>query len=120
MLRGQAIGRAEHPHAALRGQGGGKALGVFQTAAGIAPAVEIQDHPGAALVLGHDPRPLKMLKIVVPHQHLPPVQGGHQLAQLVLALPGGLQRQARHKGLEKRQLRANQLCVQLHAMSFLS
>ena len=83
-------------------------------------AVEIQDHPGAALVLGHDPRPLKMLKIVVPHQHLPPVQGGHQLAQLVLALPGGLQRQARHKGLEKRQLRANQLCVQLHAMSFLS
>ena len=120
MLRGQAIGRAEHPHAALRGQGGGKALGVFQTAAGIAAAVEIQDHPGAALVLGHDPRPLKMLKIVVPHQHLPPVQGGHQLAQLVLALPGGLQRQARHKGLEKRQLRANQLCVQLHAMSFLS
>ena len=91
MLRGQAIGRAEHPHAALRGQGGGKALGVFQTAAGIAAAVEIQHHAAAALVLRHDPRALELLEVVVAEDHLPLVQGAHQLAQLILSLAGGLQ-----------------------------
>ena len=101
MLRGQTVCRAEHPYTAFRGQGGCKALGIFQAAAGIAAAVEIQDHAAAALILGHDPRPLKSAEVVVPHQHLPPVQGGHQLPQLVLPLSGDLQGQTGHEGLEK-------------------
>ena len=63
--------------------------------------MEIQDHAAAALILGHDPRPLKSAEVVVPHQHLPPVQGGHQLPQLVLPLSGDLQGQTGHEGLEK-------------------
>ena len=104
ILRRQPVGGAEYLDAALRRQRGGKALGVLQTAAGVAAAVEVQDDAGAPLVLGHDPRALKALKGVILHQHLPLVEGGHQLAQLVLSLAGHLQRAVGHKGLEKIQL----------------
>ena len=104
VLRGQPVGGAKHPDTALRGQCRGKALGVLQTAAGIAAAVEIQNDAAAPLVLWHDPRALKAVKGVVLHQHLPLVEGAHQLAQLVLPLAGHLQRAVGHKGLEEIQL----------------
>ena len=104
MLRGQPVGGAKHPHAALRGQRGGKALGVFQTAAGIAAPVEVQDHAGAALVLGHDPRPLKIPEVMLTGKGLPPVHGRHQFPQLVLPLPGQLQRAVFRQRLEEIQL----------------
>ena len=104
VLRRQTVGGAEHLDAALRRQRGGKALGILQTAAGVAAAVEVQNDAGAPLVLGHDPRTLKARKGVLLHQHLPLVEGGHQLAQLVLPLAGHLQRAVGHKGLEEIQL----------------
>ena len=104
IFRRQTVRRAEHAHAALAGQRRGEALGVVQTAAGIAAAVEIQHHAAAPLVLGHDPRALKALEIMVADQYLPLVEGTHQLAQLVLPLAGHLQRAARHEGLEEIQL----------------
>ena len=87
----QAVRPAEHAHTALAGQRSRKALGIVQTAAGIAAAVEIQHHAAAALVLRHDPRALELLEVVVAEDHLPLVQGAHQLAQLILSLAGGLQ-----------------------------
>ena len=91
VLRGQTVRRAEHPHAALRRQHRGKALGVFQTSAGVAAAVEIQHHAAPPLILGHDPRTLKVLEIMVLRHDLAAVQSGHQLAQLILPLSAGLQ-----------------------------
>ena len=104
VLRGQPVGGAKHPHAALRGQRGGKALGVLQTAAGVAAPVEVQDHAGAALVLGHDPRPLKIPEVMLTGKGLPPVHGRHQLTQLVLPFPGQLQRAVFRQRLEEIQL----------------
>ena len=104
MLRGQPVGGAKHPHAALRGQRGGKALGVLQTAAGVAAPVEVQDHAGAALVLGHDPRPLKIPEVMLTGKGLPPVHGRHQFPQLVLPLPGQFQRAVFRQRLEEIQL----------------
>ena len=104
VFRRQTVGSAEHPHAALRGQRGGKALGVFQTAAGVAAAVEIQHHAAAAFVPGHDPGTLKGAEVVLPGDDLPLVERGHQFAQFVLPLAGHLQRAVGHKGLEEIQL----------------
>ena len=104
MLRGQPVGGAKHPDTALRGQCRGKALGVLQTAAGVAAPVEVQDHAGAALVLGHDPRPLKIPEVMLTGKGLPPVHGRHQLPQLVLPLPGQLQRAVFRQRLEEIQL----------------
>ena len=73
VLRCQAVGRAEHLYARLGREDRSKALGVFETAAGVAAAVEIQHHAAAPLILGHDPRALKALEIVALGHDLTPV-----------------------------------------------
>ena len=117
VFRCQAVGRAEHLHAAFVGQRRAEALGVLQAAAGVAAAVQVQDDPLAALIAGDDPGALEPRKPVVPHNDVLLMDGLHQLAQLILRLAGRFQRAARHKRLEKMELRANQLCRQSHTAS---
>ena len=104
MFRGQAIGGAEHPRPRFRGKRCAEALGIFQTAAGIAAAMEIENHPRAALILGRDPRTLKGREGVLLDIYLPFVQGSHQFPQLILPLAGNFKGAVCHKGLEKIQL----------------
>ena len=76
--------------------------------------MEVEHHAGAAFVLGHDPRALERAEVVIFHVDLAPVEGAHQLTQLVLTLAGGLQGAVGHEGLEEMQLGAYQLCGQFH------
>ena len=51
---------------------------------------------------------------MVTDDNVAPVDGLHQLAQLVLPLAGDLQRAVGNEGLEEIQLCAHQLCRQTH------
>ena len=114
-LRRQPVSCAEHPRPALCGQRGAKALGIFQITAGIAAAVKVENHPGAALIPGDDPGSLKVRKGVVLQDNIPPVHGLHQLSQLVLPFPGHFKRAGGHKGLEKIKLCSDKLRRQSHS-----
>ena len=104
VLRRKAVRRAEHAHAALRRERCAKALGILQTPAGVAAAVQIEDHARAALVVRRNPRALKRAEVVLADIDLAPVHRRHQLAELVLSLACDLERAVRDERLEEIQL----------------
>ena len=100
ILRGQPVGGAEHPGPGLDRQRGSKTLGILQVAAGIAAAMEVQDHARPPLVPRDDPGRLEPGKIMLPDQHLAAVFCLHQLTDLILPLADGLQRAAAQQWLQ--------------------
>ena len=104
VLRREPVGGAEHAHAAFVRERRGKALGIVEIAAGVAAAMQIQNHALPPLVLRHDPRALEGAEIMIPDDHVPPVDGLHQLAQLVLPPARRLQRAVCDKRLKEIQL----------------
>lgn len=114
MLRSQPVGRTEDPASQLGGQGGAEAQGVVQVPAGVAPAVEIQDHPLAALVPGKDPGTVKFWEAVPPDGHFPAMDELHQLPNPGLPLPGSVQIQLLKQRLHHQKLRPDKFRRQRH------
>ena len=114
MLRCQPVSGAENPAAGFCGQGGGKALGVFQIAAGVTAAVEVEDHTAPAFILGDGPGTCEFVEGVVFDDDGFAMDGLHQLADLVLAQTNLLQGKALHQRPEKAQLRPNKFCRKCH------
>ena len=88
-------------------QGRAEAFGVFQIAAGIAAAVEIQDHALTAFVLGDHPGAVKLGKGMLLYHYLAAVPGTHQFADHILPLADGLQGAAFQQGPEQGELGAD-------------
>ena len=118
-FRRQPVCRGKHAHAFLVRKRCAKALCVVKVSAGVSPAVQVKYNALPALVLGYYPRAFKVCEGMIARDHVLPMYGFHQLAQLILPLPAGLQRTARHNGLEQIQLCADTLGVKLHRPSFL-
>ena len=95
------VSRAEYAHSGLRCERRAEALGVFETAAGVAAAVQVQNNAVAPLILGHDPCALKATEIVLFDHDLVLVERGHELAELVLPLAGDFKRAVCDEGFEK-------------------
>ena len=114
ILRGQTVGCAEYTHTALVRECGSKTLCIVQIAAGIAAAVQIEHNALTPLVFRHDPRALKWAEVMVADDHIAPVDGLHQLAKLVLPLPGNLQRTVGDKWFKEIELCSHQLRRQTH------
>ena len=103
-LRGQTIGGAEDLGTGFVRQSGPEAQGVVQAAAGVAAAVEIQDHSIPPQVFGQHPGTLKVGKIVAFGPHLAVVGRPHQFPQGILPPAGGLQGAVGQHGLHVGQL----------------
>ena len=99
VLRSKTVRRAENTGSALDCQHGAKACGMFQAAAGIAAAVQIQYHALAPLILGDDPGTTEAVKGMLFHQYLVTVLCFHKLAHFVLAFAYGIQGTAIEDGL---------------------
>ena len=69
-FRGQAVGGAEYSDPAFISQRRAEALSVVQVAAGIAAAMQVQDHPAAALIPRDQPGAFKALKRIIPHNDI--------------------------------------------------
>ena len=107
VLGSQSVGGAEYPHAALICQNGPEAQGIFQSPAGIAPAVKVQNHPFPPYIPGQHPGGGKEGKIVPLHPHLGMAGGLHHLAQGILPLAQGIQGAAGQHRLHMGQLLPN-------------
>ena len=103
MLRGQPVGGAEYPHTALDRQHGAEALGIVQAAAGVTAAVKVQDHSLPPFILWQHPGSPKIVEQVLLCQRLAAVAGLHELADLILPLPGGFQGTALQQGAQQSQ-----------------
>ena len=81
--------------------------------------MQIQHDALPPLVLGDDPRTLKQAEIVVADEDIVPVDGLHQLTELVLAPARDLQRAVGDERFEEIELGTNQLCRQPHSRPLL-
>ena len=107
VLRGQPVSSAEHPGAALDGQGRTHTPCIFDATAGIAATMKVQNDTLAALVLGDDPGTGKLFEGMVLDDDMAAQLCAHQFAHLLLALAQGIQRDGIQQGLQQRQLLAD-------------
>ena len=110
MLRCQPVGGAEHPDTAAHRQHGGKALGIFQIAAYIAAAMQVQHHTLPPFIPGHDPGSFKLIEGMVPAEDLPAVLCFHQFSHGILPFSHSLQRAASQHGKQKIHLCSDRFC----------
>ena len=92
VFRSQPVAGAEHANAAPGRQCGGKALRVFQIAADVPTAVQIQNYALPALILGKHPAGRERFKVMRLHDDVSAVSDLHQFADFILPsaqrLPG--------------------------------
>ena len=114
-FRRQPVCRSKHAHAFLVRKRCAEALCVVKVSAGVSTAVQIKYNALPALVLGYYPRAFKVCEGMIARDHVLPMYGLHQLAQLILPAPYSFQRTVSHQRLEEVQLRVNQFCRQTHS-----
>ena len=118
-LRSQPVGGAEYIHTALDRKRGSEALGIFQVAAGVAAAVEVENHALAANILRQNPGPFKSGEIMDPDHHLAAVLRFHHLADFILALSDSFQLAAAEQRHQQSHLGPYCFDSQCHSTRFL-